>query len=182
LRARSKRIKVGHGRGLEAARPGQAAQPLLVILAGVPAHQTAQRRIGLRGRGIDTDPPGRHQIVLARDLQDETEHGVVNFQRQPRAGHAERGVVGHALALDQPQEAMQRQRVGAAPFDLALRIQPLELADEQHPEVPSGRNRQAAPVLVGRLAEHLDRLVELRLGQDLVAPVVECTGRRMHRS
>src|SRR5690349_8560054 len=97
----------------------------------------------------------------------------MNFQRQPGAGHAECGVVGHPLALDQPQKTMQRQRVGAAPLDLALRIQALELADKQHPEVPARRDRQAALVLVVRLAEHLDRLVELRLSQDLVAPVVE---------
>src|SRR5690349_21341261 len=97
----------------------------------------------------------------------------MNFQRQPGAGHAECGVVGHPLALDQSQKTMQRQRVGAAPLDLALRIQALELADKQHPEVPARRDRQAALVLVAGLAEHLDRLVELRLSQDLVAPVIE---------
>jgi hypothetical protein len=128
------------GRRFDAARPGQTAQHLLVILAAVPAHQTAQRGIGLLGRGIHADPPGRHQVVLVRDLQDQAEHGMVDFQRQPRAGDAQRGVVGHALALDQPQEAVQRQRIGAAPFDLALGVQALELADEQHPEVPPRRD------------------------------------------
>ena len=73
--------------------PGQTAQHLLVILAGVPAHQAAQRGIGLLGRGIDADPLGAHQIVLVRDLQDEAEHGMMDLQRQPRAGHAERCLI-----------------------------------------------------------------------------------------
>jgi hypothetical protein len=81
------------GRGLDAARPGQTTQHLLVILAGVPAHQTAQRSIGFLSRGIDADPASGHQVVLVRDLQDEAEHGMMNFQRQPRAGHAERCLI-----------------------------------------------------------------------------------------
>src|SRR3954453_20936062 len=35
-------------------------------------------------------------------------------------------VIGHPLALNQPQKAMQRQRVRTAPLDLALRLQALE--------------------------------------------------------
>jgi len=79
--------QLGRGRGLDAARPGQTTQHLLVILAGVPAHQTAQRSIGLLGRGIDANPATGHQVMLVRDLQDQAEHGM--FQRQPRAGHAQ---------------------------------------------------------------------------------------------
>jgi hypothetical protein len=75
--------QVRRARGLDAARPGQAVQRLLIILAGVPAHQTAQRSIGFLGRGIDADPPGGHQVVLARDLPDEAEYGMMDFQRQP---------------------------------------------------------------------------------------------------
>jgi hypothetical protein len=94
----------------------------------------------LLGRGIDTNPASGHQVMLVRDLQDEAEHGMVDFQRQPRAGHAQGRVIGHPLAFDQPQKAMQRQRVGTAPLDLALRLQALELAIEQHPEVPARRD------------------------------------------
>jgi hypothetical protein len=60
----------------------------------------------LLGRGIDTNPASGHQVMLVRDLQDEAEHGM--FQRQPRAGHAQGRVIGHPLAFDQPQKAMQR--------------------------------------------------------------------------
>ena len=99
--------QVRRARGLDAARSGQAVQHLLIILAGVPAHQTAQCRIGFLGRGIDADPAGGHQVVLVRDLQDEAEHGMVNLQRQPRAGHAQRRMIGDALTLSQPQKAVQ---------------------------------------------------------------------------
>src|SRR4051812_49539212 len=54
LRVRSKRI-LGTRR-FDAALLGQAPQHLLVILAGIPPHQAAQR--GILGRGINADPLG----------------------------------------------------------------------------------------------------------------------------
>jgi hypothetical protein len=168
LRVRSKRI-LGTRR-FDAALLGQAPQHLLVILAGIPPHQAAQR--GILGRGINADPLGAYQIVLVRDLEQQAEHGVVDLQRQP--GHAERRVVGHCLAIRQAQKAMQRQGISAPPGDLALGIQTFELADEQHAEVAAWRDRRAAnTILVVRLAQHLDGFVELGLGQDLITPVVK---------
>ena len=170
-------------RRLDAALAGQTPQHLLVILAGIPPHQAAQRGIGLLGRGIDADPLGAYQIVLVRDLEQKAEHGVVDLQRQPRPGHAERRVVGHRLAIRQAQKAMQRQGISAPPGDLALGIQTFELADEQHAEVAAWRDRRAAnAVLVVPLAQHLDGFVELGLGQHLIAPVVKrVSGCQVHR-
>ena len=88
-------------------------------------------------------------------------------------------MVGDRLAVLQTQEAMQRQRVGTPPGDLALRLQALELANKQHAEVATWWNGRAADaVRVVGLAEHLDRRVELSLRQDLVAAVIEEMPRR----
>src|SRR3712207_7572550 len=38
------------------------------------------------------------------DLEPQTEHGVVDLQRQPRAGDTECRMVGRRLTLGQPQE------------------------------------------------------------------------------
>jgi hypothetical protein len=75
---------------LDTALLSQTAQHLLVILAGVPPHQAAQGGIGFLGRGVDADPLGAYQVVLVRDLEQKAEHGVVDLQRQPRPGHAQR--------------------------------------------------------------------------------------------
>ena len=91
-------------RRLDAALPSQTPQHLLVILAAVPAHQAAQCGIGLLGRGIDADPLAADQIVPVSNLQDEAENGMMDLQRQARAGHAERRMVGRRLALRQLQK------------------------------------------------------------------------------
>ena len=88
-------------RGLDAALLGQAAQHLLVILAGIPADQATQRGVGLLSRGVHADPFAAHQIVLVGDFQNEAEDHVVDFQRQPRACHAQGRMVGDRLAVRQ---------------------------------------------------------------------------------
>jgi hypothetical protein len=63
---------------------------------------------------------------------------------------------GTGNAVRQAQKAMQRQGISAPPGDFALRLQALELADEQHPEIAPRRDRRAAnTILVVRLAQHL---------------------------
>ena len=130
LRLRSKRIRSW---ALGVSMPLSRAQHLLVILAGIPAHKSAQGGI----RGIDADPLGAYQIVLVRDLEQKAEHGVVDLQRQP--GHAE--CRGHRLAIRQAEKAMQRQGIGAPPGDFPLGLQTFKLADEQHAEVAAWRDR-----------------------------------------
>src|SRR3954464_3995215 len=68
LRVRSKRIRSAV---LDAALLGQAAQHLLVILAGIPADQATQRGVRLLSRGVHADPFAAHQIVLVGDFQNE---------------------------------------------------------------------------------------------------------------
>jgi hypothetical protein len=51
----------------------------------------------------------------------------------------DRRVLRRRLPEPQPQKAAQRQRVGRAPRDAALRINPLEVADQQQPEDVPGR-------------------------------------------
>ena len=45
----------------------------------------------------------------------------------------------------EPQELAQGQAVGAAPFQAALAVDPLEVPDQVHAQVPARRQRRPAP-------------------------------------
>lgn len=85
-------------------------------------------------------------------------------------------MVRHPLLDLQPQEHPQRQRVRAPPLQTPLRLDSLEVADEEHPEVHARRDGGPSR-LVERLevgcAELLHTRVELRLRQQLVELLVE---------
>ena len=84
--------------------------------AGVPPADRAHRGVGLHGRGIDPDPLALDQAVLGQPLQHPGEHLLVHFQRQPRPGPAQPGVIRHPLVEPEAEEVPQREAVGAAPF------------------------------------------------------------------
>src|SRR6516164_2044431 len=70
-------------------------------------------------------------------------------------------MVGNLLAVRKSQEVAQQIRVRAAPRDAALAVEPLEIADHVHPEIPPRRQRRSAhPWRVVRLANLLHERVE----------------------
>ena len=54
---------------------------------------------------------------------------------------------GGVFVEAQAQEAAQRQRIGGPPRDAALRIDALEVPDQQQPEVGARRQTRAAHVV-----------------------------------
>src|SRR3954454_5783450 len=83
-------------------------------------------------------------------------------------------MIRHRLPVTKPQELAQRQAVGAAPLQAALAVDALEVADQQHAEVPPGRQRGAAlPRRVVGRALALDEAVEPGAEQFGLEPVVE---------
>jgi hypothetical protein len=92
--------------------------------------------------------------------------------RQPR-------MIGNLVAVRQPQEVAQRERVGATPGKAALAVDAFEIADHMHAEVPTRRKRRRAhPRRVVRLADLFDEGVEPGLPQQLLQPIVERVPRR----
>lgn len=108
------------------------------------------------------------------DPQDAGEHLLVDYLRQTLANLGQARVVRGRLVEGDGEEGPQGEAVGAPPGDAPLGVDPLEVADEQHPEVRARRERRAAH-LVGVVgpAQSLDELVELGLGQEGVEAVVE---------
>ena len=88
-------------------------------------------------------------------------------------------MVGRPLVEPQAQEGAHGQRVGRAPRDAALRIEPFEIADQQQAEVPAGGEaRPPQHRRVERATLRLDKAVEARGVEDPVQPHVERVPRR----
>ena len=87
-------------------------------------------------------------------------------------------MVGDRLGRAQAQEFPQRQAVGAAPFQAALAVDPLEVADQVQAEVAARRQRRAPPLagIVGR-ALRLGEAVEPGLEQHGLQTIVEGVSR-----
>ena len=86
----------------------------------------------------------------------------------------QRRVIRRPLGHIQVQERPQAQRIGHPPRNPALRRQALEVADQQHPEIPPGtQTRSPHPRRVEPRAQPLDEGVEASLFKDLVQTLVE---------
>ena len=166
-------------RRLDAALGGELGQHLAPALARLAAGDDAHRRVRFHGRGVDPDAFALDQTGRGEPPDDPVEYPPVGLERQPRPRLRKRRVVGHRLRQPEPEEAPERQRIGAAPSDPALGIDALEVADQQHPEVPSRRHRRPPhDRRVERRAHILDEAVEARRRQNRVQPIVERVPRR----
>ena len=88
----------------------------------------------------------------------------------PRA--RQRRVIRRRRGQLQVQERPQTQRIGHPPRNPPLRRQTLEIADEQHPEIPTRtQTRTAQPVRVESRAQLLDERIESGIRQDPVQPL-----------
>ena len=99
--------------------------------------------------------------------------------RQTRTRARQPRMIGNFVAVRQPQEVAQRERVRATPRNAALAVDALEIADHVHAEVPPRRQRRRAhPRRVVGLAHPFHENVEPGLLQQLLQPVVERVSRR----
>ncbi len=73
----------------------------------------------------------------------------------------------------QAEKLAQGKRIGCPPRDRALRVQAFEMADEQQPEVATGRQPWPAVFRVEAFAEAFDILVEIMFVEDLIQSRVE---------
>src|SRR5438309_7947002 len=103
----------------------------------------------------------------------------MQFERQAASGAAQPRVIRHALALAEPEELAQRQAVGAAPFQTTLAVDAFEIADQQHAELATWRQRWAtAPRRIRRRRLPLHEPVKVGPDQHCLQLVVEGVTRR----
>ena len=114
-------------------------------------------------------------FALARPAADSRSRIYVNTASWVSASRPrQRWVIRRRLGHIQVQEGPEAQRVGHPPRNPALRRQGLEVADEQHPEIPPRtQTRRAHPGRVERRAQSLDEGVAPGLLQDPVQTLEE---------
>ena len=165
LRARRRR---------DAGRLGQPVQERLVALARVPADDAPQRCVGFQRRRIDAHRLAADQAGVGQPLEHPREHCPVRLQVHPPPRARYRRMVRRRLVQRDVQELPQAQRVGGPPRDRPFRIQALEVAEQQQPEVAARRQtRPAHPVGVELRARPLDEGVETRLVENTIQAFVE---------
>jgi hypothetical protein len=86
----------------------------------------------------------------------------------------DRRVLGRRLVEIQAQEAAQRQRICRPPRDSALRVDPLEVADQQQAKIRAGRQTRSTDLVrVERRALRFDELVERVRVEHLIQALIE---------
>ena len=107
-------------------------------------------------------------------LEDPREHRAVRLQIDQPARPRDRRVLGRRLVESQPQKPAQGQRIGGPPRNPPLRIDALEIADQQQPEVHAGRQTRAPQRRrVERRALRFDELVKPVLVENPIQPLIE---------
>ena len=96
-------------------------------------------------------------------------------------------MIGCLFAQPGAEKFSPAEAVGTPPGDAALAAEALEVAHQQQPEVDAGRNTgPAQAVVIIRLAEPFDELVEAGFSQQLVELAIEdmpCGSRQLvHRN
>ena len=173
-RVRSRRARSAPRRRLDTRRLRQSRQKLLIRLAGIAAHDAPQSGVGLQGRRIDPDRLACDEIRRGQHLQDPREDRAVCLQVDQAARPRNRRVLGRHLVQAQAQEAAQRERIGRAPRNPSLRIDALEIPDEQQPEVgPWHHTRASHRRGIERRTLRFDEVVEAVRVEEVIQTLVK---------
>src|SRR5262249_41304306 len=113
----------------------QRGQKLFVALAAVAPHDAAQTCVGFERRRVNADRLPLHQPGRCEALQDPGEDRSVRFEVDQPTRTRNRRVIRRGVLQTDAQKVAQRERVRGAPGDAALGIDPLEIANQQEPEV-----------------------------------------------
>ena len=139
-------------------RPHQPREVLLPILARVACGRCSSWPRWLPAWS-NRRPPScpASSFFSAASFSTNTNTCFVHLQRQPLCESRDRLEWSGVVFVERnAQELRQRAAVAAPPGDAPLRVDPLEVADQQHAEVDARRDRFAAdPGGVVRLAQRL---------------------------
>ena len=105
---------------------------------------------------------------------------MIHLQGQPLAYAAQRGMIRSRFRQAQPHEGPHGQGIPKPPTNAPFRVDALEIAQQQHAEISSGRDGASAHVVrVEGGAEVLDEDVEVGLFQQAVELLVEGVARTL---
>lgn len=139
------------GRCLDAGGSRELRQEVLIALPGAAPYDAAQRGVRLKCCRINADGFPLDQAYIGQSLQHPSEDRLVRLQIDQTTRSRDRRMVRGSLRQHQAEEVTQRKRIGSPP-DRALSVQALEVANQQQPEVASGRQPRSPLVRVESLA------------------------------
>ena len=116
----------------------QLGEKLLIALAAVAAHDTAQRRIGFKRGCVNANRLPVYQPRFGELLEVPGEKRQVRLEVDQPTRTRDRGVVGRRLHQLHIQKSAQRKGVGRSPGDSALRIEPFKVANQQQSKIATG--------------------------------------------
>ena len=171
------------GGRLDAGLLRKVAEERAIVATVVAADDTSQSRVRFHRHRVHAEHLPIEKALLGHNPQGDVECFLMHLLTEARANAAETGMVWRRFLDSEAKELLQRERVGASPSDLPLRVEPLEVADHQHPHVDAGRDTRPATLLrVERRAQLLDLPIEVSLSKKLVQlPVERVAGTRRQR-
>ena len=111
--------------------------------------------------------------IIAGSGQDALKCRAINVQAQALPPDGEAGMIRRGLVKSNAEKGSQRKPVLTVPGDGPVRGEAFQVADEQHPEVDSGRNRRSAGVDKKGGAEIFGPGIETVFGQEFIEPGVK---------
>jgi hypothetical protein len=151
-------------------------QEVLIALAGIAPHDAAQGGVSLQRRRINADGLALDQARIGQALQHPGEDRLVRLEINQATSAGNRRMVRRRVRQHQAEKLAQGKRIGRPPRDRALRVQAFEIADQQQPEVATGRQSWSTVVRIESLAQAFDEPVEIVLVEDLIQSHVERMG------
>src|SRR5215470_4964065 len=159
--------------------PRQPLQELLITFPAISAHNGAQSGIRFQSRGVNADLLAFEQTRFRQHFQHPSEYLPVRFQIDQPAGPRDGGVVRRSLVPTDGKEAPQRERVLRSPSNSAFTVDPLEITNQQQPEVnPRHQPGAASFSRIEAPAPVFYKTVEIMFLQNLVQALIEGMTRR----
>src|SRR6476469_297921 len=161
----------------------QLDQELFVRYASIAAYDRAQRRIRFQSRAIDGDRVALQQTFLSQHAQYPREHRAVRVDVDQTTSSGNGCVIRRPLMQLKSAKRTQSERIGGAPGDAALRIEPFKIPDQQKPKINARRQPWTPRPRIERPAGLFGETVETTLIEKLIQALVErMSGRRSQRS
>ena len=157
-----------------AGRLRQTTHERVVVLPRVAAHDAPQSRVRLQSRRVHPHRLARHQTRIRQNAENPPEHLAVSLHVDQTPSTRNRRMIRSALGHRQTQKTTNAQRILSPPSDAALRVQTLEVPQQQQTKVPArSKTRATHPLRVEPRTLRLHELVETRRLQNPVQPLVE---------
>ena len=157
----------------------QLGEKLLIALAAVASHDTAQRRIGFKRGCVNANRLPVYQPRFGELLKDPRENLPVRVEVDQPTRTRDCRVVGRHLHQLHIQKSAQRKGIGRPPGNRALRIESFEVPNQQQSKIATGRQTGSPHRLrIKPRAQPLNVRIKPGSAQNPIQPLIKRMGGR----